>query len=123
MLSTSTDDAFTAALADKICERLTGVRFDAQEADLRLRLALEQRLTGSDVVPFGLDRLTTSDTASYIGLQAETLRSTAKRKLLGLPEPYNYGKKLFWRRSELDAWVEARRRGAGYSASKAEKEG
>jgi hypothetical protein len=43
-------------------------------------------------------------------LQAETLRATAKRKALELPTPYIYGKKLYWRRSELDAWVEQRRR-------------
>ncbi len=123
MLSTSVDDAFTTALADKICERLAGIRFDAQEAELRLRLALEQRVTGASAISFGLDRLTTIDAARYLGLQPETLRATAKRRLLGLPEPYNYGKKLFWRRSELDAWVETQRRGAGYSARKAGVEG
>ena len=60
-------------------------------------------------MPFGLDRLNTDDAAAYLGLQAETLRATAKRKSLDLPEPYSYGKKLFWRRTELDAWVERQR--------------
>jgi hypothetical protein len=104
------DDKLISGIADAIYCKLVGADFDIIGHDLRLRLALEQRLTGSGAVPFGLDRLTTNDTAAYLGLQAETLRSTAKRKLLGLPEPYNYGKKLFWRRSELDAWVERQRR-------------
>lgn len=104
------NDAFTAALADKICERLTGLGFAAQEADLRLRLALEQRMTGASAISFGLDRLSTTDAAAYLGLQAETLRATAKRKALDLPIPYIYGKKLYWRRSELDTWVEQQRR-------------
>jgi Helix-turn-helix domain len=114
------DDKLISGIADAIYSKL-GTDFEVIDHDLRLRLALEQRLAGSGVVPFGLDRLTTGDTAAYLGLQAETLRSTAKRKVLGLPEPYNYGKKLFWRRSELDAWVEAQRRAAGtdYSESKA----
>jgi hypothetical protein len=85
------NDAFTAALADKICERLTGLCFAAQEADLRLRLALEQRVTGASAISFGLDRLSTTDAAAYLGLQAETLRATAKRKALDLPTPYIYG--------------------------------
>jgi predicted DNA-binding transcriptional regulator AlpA len=106
------DDKLIEGIADAIYSKLVGADFDVIDNDLRLRLALEQRLTDIGVVPFGLDRLTTSDTAAYLGLQAETLRSTAKRKLLALPEPYNYGKKLFWRRSELDAWVERQRRGA-----------
>jgi predicted DNA-binding transcriptional regulator AlpA len=110
MLSTSADDAFTTALAEKICERLAGIRFDAQEAELRLRLVLEQRATGASAISFGLDRLTTIDAARYLGLQPETLRATAKRKALELPTPYMYGKKLYWRRSELDAWVEQQRR-------------
>jgi hypothetical protein len=116
MLSASVDEAFTTALADKICERLTGVHFDAQEADLRLRLALEQRVTGRGATPFGLDRLSTSDVALYLGLRAETLRARAKRRQMGLPEPYTYGKKLFWRRSELDAWVEQQRRALPWAA-------
>jgi hypothetical protein len=91
------NDAFTAALADKICERLTGLCFAAQEADLRLRLALEQRVTGASAISFGLDRLSTTDAAAYLGLQAETLRATAKCKALDLPTPYIYGKKMYCR--------------------------
>jgi hypothetical protein len=105
------DDKLIGGIADAIYAKIVGANFDIVEHDLRLRLALEQRLTGSGAIPFGLDRLTATDTAAYLGLQAETLRATGKRKLLGLPEPYNYGKKLFWRRSELDAWVEKQRGG------------
>jgi hypothetical protein len=106
---------FTRTAADqRHCRRryakLVGANFDLIEHDLRMRLALEQRLTGAAAVPFGLDRMNTTHTAGYLGLKPETLRSTAKRKLLGLPEPYSFGKKLFWRRSELDAWVERQRR-------------
>jgi hypothetical protein len=104
------DDKLIGGIADAIYAKIVGANFNLIEHDLRLRLALEQHLTGSGAVPFGLDRMTTVDTAAYLGLQAETLRSTAKRRLLRLPEPYNYGKKLFWRRSELDDWVERQRR-------------
>ena len=76
---------------------------------MRLRLAIEQRLTGSDAAPYGLDRMNTTDAAAYLGVMPETLRSIAKRKALKLPEPYGYAKKLFWRRSELDGWVEKQR--------------
>jgi hypothetical protein len=76
------DDNLISGIADAIYCKLVGADFDIIGHDLRLRLALEQRLTGSGAVPFGLDRLTTNDTAAYLGLQAETLRSTAKRKLL-----------------------------------------
>ena len=105
------DDKLIGGIADAIYAKFVGTNFDLIEHDLRLRLALEQRLTGACAVPFGLDRMSTTDTAAYLGLQADTLRSTAKRKALNLPDPYNYGKKLFWRRSQLDEWVE-RQRGA-----------
>jgi hypothetical protein len=104
------DDKLIDGIADAIYAKIVGANFDIIEHDLRLRLALEQRLTGNTAVPFGLDRMSTTDAAAYLGLQAETLRSTAKRKVLGLPTPYSYGKKLYWRRSELDEWVERQRR-------------
>jgi predicted DNA-binding transcriptional regulator AlpA len=72
-------------------------------------LALESRLLGGNKVPFGLDKLGTAETASYIGVQPETLRDKVKRRHLGLPAPYAFARKLFWRRSELDAWIEAQR--------------
>jgi hypothetical protein len=103
------DDKLIGGIADAIYAKLVGANFDAVETDLRLRLALEQRLTGAGAVPFGLDRLSTVDAAAFLGLQAETLRSTMKRRQLGLPAPYSYGKKLFWRRSELETWIEKQR--------------
>jgi predicted DNA-binding transcriptional regulator AlpA len=103
------NDKLIDGIADAIYGKLIGANVDAVEADLRLRLALEQRLTGAGATPFGLDRLSTADTAAYLGLQAETLRATQKRRQLALPKPYSYGKKLFWRRSELDAWIEKQR--------------
>jgi predicted DNA-binding transcriptional regulator AlpA len=110
------DDRLISGIAAAIYSKLVGADFDVIDHDLRLRLALEQRLTGSHSVPFGLDRLSTTDAAAYLGLQAETLRATAKRKALDLPTPYTYGKKLYWRRSELDAWVEQQRRDARVAA-------
>jgi len=53
--------------------------------------------------------MSASETAAYIGVQAETLRDKSKRRALGIPEPYSIARKLFWRRSELDPWIEARR--------------
>jgi hypothetical protein len=103
------DDKLIDGIADAIYAKLVGANFEAVEHDLRLRLALEQRLTGAGAVPFGLDRLSSADAAAFLGLQTETLRSTAKRKALALPAPYHYGKKLFWRRSELETWAERQR--------------
>jgi predicted DNA-binding transcriptional regulator AlpA len=47
--------------------------------------------------------------AKYIGLKPETLRDRAKRRKLGMPDPFSIGKKLAWRRSELDRWIEGQR--------------
>jgi hypothetical protein len=109
MLPVSVDDKTIDSIADAIYAKLVVADFDTVEHNLRLRLALEKRLTGAQSTPFGLDRLSTTDAAAFLGLQAETLRATAKRKGLGLPAPYNYGKKLFWRRSELESWAERQR--------------
>jgi hypothetical protein len=103
------DDRLITGIAEAVYAKLVGANYDIIENDLRLRLAIEQRLIGNVITPYGLDRLNTVDAAAYLGLQPETLRSTAKRKSLGLPEPYSYGKKLFWRRSELDQWTEKQR--------------
>jgi hypothetical protein len=103
------DSQLVEEIANAIYAKLVGADFDVIDHDLKLRLALERRLTGEGKTPFGLDRLNTVDAATYLGLQAETFRSTAKRKQLRLPQPYNFGKKLFWRRTELDAWVERQR--------------
>ncbi len=96
-------------IADALWARLVGANFDPIEHQLKLRLAIEQQLSSSNGVPFGLDRLSTDDTAAYLGLQSETLRSKVKRRKLGLPDPYAFGRKMWWRRSELDGWIEQRR--------------
>ena len=96
-------------LADALWARITGANCDPIELNLRMKLALEHRLLGGGVPPFGLDKLGTEETAAYIGVKAETLRDKTKRRILGIPQPYNYGRKLFWRRSELDQWIERQR--------------
>ena len=73
------------------------------------KLAIEQRLLGREKMPFGLDKLTTAETATYIGCQEQSLHDKKKRRALGIPEPFNIGRKLFWRRSEVDAWIEQQR--------------
>ena len=88
---------------------MVGAHCNPVELNLRAKLALEYRLLGSGAPPFGLDKLGTEETAAYIGLQSETLRDKTKRRILGIPTPYNYGRKLFWRRSELDQWIELQR--------------
>jgi len=79
------------------------------DLNLRAKLALETRLLGGSRTPFGLDKLTCEETAAYIGVLAETLRDKTKRRGLGIPEPYHIGRKLYWRRSDVDPWIESRR--------------
>jgi predicted DNA-binding transcriptional regulator AlpA len=96
-------------LADALWARIVGSNCDPIELNLRAKLALEHRLLGGSAPPFGLDKLGTEETAAYTGVKAETLRDKTKRRILGIPQPYNYGRKLFWRRSELDQWIERQR--------------
>jgi hypothetical protein len=77
-------------------------------ANLRHRLLLEQHILGG-TPPFGIDKMTTVETANYIGVAPQQLRSPSAREELGLPVPYGIGKKMFWRRSELDRWIETKR--------------
>jgi hypothetical protein len=102
-------DNVIADLAEAIWAKIVGSNCDPVDLNLRAKLALETRILGRDSVPFGLDKLGTAETASYIGIQPETLRDKVKRLNLGLPAPYSFARKLFWRRSELDAWIEAQR--------------
>jgi len=102
-------DEAIESLADAIWGRIVGSHFDPIEFNLRAKLALETRLLGSTVIPFGLDKLSTVETAAYIGCEAETLRDKSKRAKLGIPQPYSFGRKLHWRRSELDPWIEKQR--------------
>jgi predicted DNA-binding transcriptional regulator AlpA len=108
-----TDDALPDAVLDAIAEgiwaRMVGANHSPLEYDLRARLALESKILGSTRTPFGLDRLSCEETAIYLGVLAETLRDRVKRRALGIPEPYHIGRKLFWRRSDIDLWIETRR--------------
>jgi len=97
------------ALADRLWAKIVGAQFNPIELHLRAKLALEHRLLGSTTPSFGLDKMSIDETAAYIGVQAETLRDKSKRRALGIPEPYPIARKLFWRRSELDPWIETRR--------------
>jgi hypothetical protein len=63
-----------AGLADALWAKMIGSNCDPVDLNLRAKLALEARLLGGNSVCFGLDKLGTAETASYIGVQPETLR-------------------------------------------------
>jgi predicted DNA-binding transcriptional regulator AlpA len=102
-------DDTISALADALWAKMVGANCDPVDLNLRAKLALETRLLGGSRTPFGLDKLTCEETAAYIGVLAETLRDKTKRRALGIPEPYHIGRKRYWRRSDLDPWIESRR--------------
>jgi len=96
-------------IADRLYARFVGNDISVIGQELRMRLLLEQNLNPGVPVPYGIDRLDVWQTAEYIGLKPETLRDRVKRRKLGMPEPFSIGKKLAWRRSEVDQWVEGQR--------------
>ena len=96
-------------IADRLYARFIGEGVNCISQELRLRLFMEQSLRPDATVPFGLDRLDVWATADYLGLSPDTLRDRTKRRKLGMPQPFSIGKKLQWRRSELDVWVDQRR--------------
>ena len=96
-------------IADRLYARFVGSDISVIGQELRMRLLLEQNLNPGAPVPYGLDRLDVWQTAEYIGLKPETLRDRTKRRKLGMPNPFSIGKKLAWRRSELDGWIEGQR--------------
>ena len=96
-------------IADRLYARFVGSDISVIGQELRMRLLLEQNLNPGAPVPFGIDRLDVWQTAEYIGLKPETLRDRTKRRKLGMPDPFSIGKKLAWRRSELDGWIEGQR--------------
>jgi predicted DNA-binding transcriptional regulator AlpA len=102
-------DTLIDNLADALWARMVGSNCDPVELNLRAKLALEHRLLGGGRPSYGLDKLGTEEAAAYSGVKAETLRDRTKRRTLGVPQPYKYGRKLFWRRSELDQWIERQR--------------
>jgi predicted DNA-binding transcriptional regulator AlpA len=108
-LDTLLPDEALDRIADALWAKMVGSNCDPVDLNLRAKLAIETRLLGSERAPFGLDKLSCEETASYLGVQAETLRDRAKRRALGLPEPYHIGRKLHWRRSDLDPWIESKR--------------
>jgi predicted DNA-binding transcriptional regulator AlpA len=103
------DQETLSALATELWALMVGSHADPVEFNLRAKLALETRMLGCDRPPFGLDKLGAAETAAYIGGQVQTLHDKKKRRVLGIPEPYSVGRKLFWRRSELDEWIERQR--------------
>lgn len=105
----TTDDPALDALADALWQRMIGANADPVEFNMRAKLALEMRILGSVRVPFGLDKLTAAETAAYIGVQVETLQDRHKRRALRIADPYLIGRKLYWRRSELDPSIETLR--------------
>jgi len=107
-------------LANRLWANMIGEHASPVEFNLLAKLALEQRLLGRDKPSFGLDKLSAYETAAYDGVQAPTLHDRQKRRALGVPEPYNIGRKLFWRRSELDAWIEEQRAPEGRQSGKAD---
>jgi hypothetical protein len=76
-------------LADALWARIVGGNCDPIERNLRAKLALEHRLLGGNATAFGLDKLGTEETVAYSGLTVDTLRDKAKRRVLGIPPPYN----------------------------------
>ena len=102
-------DSAVDRLADQLWARIVGAKCNPVELNLRAKLALEHCLLGSGVPSFGLDKMATEETAAYIDVKPDTLRDTKTRFVLGVPPPYKYGRKLFWRRSELDRWIEQQR--------------
>jgi predicted DNA-binding transcriptional regulator AlpA len=96
-------------LANRLWANMIGEHASPVEFNLLAKLALEQRLLGRDTPSFGLDKLSSNETAAYVGVQVATLHDRQKRRALGIPEPYPIGRKLFWRRSELDVWIEGQR--------------
>lgn len=57
---------------------------------------------------FAEERMTRQEAAGYLGLSFSTLENDVVTGRLGVPF-YRVGRKPLYRRSDLDAWLEARR--------------
>ena len=57
---------------------------------------------------FDQDRLTREEAARYLGVSPTTLIIDARQQHLNVPF-YRVGKRCYYRRSELDAWLESHR--------------
>lgn len=60
---------------------------------------------------FPQDRLTRPQTAEYLGLSLATLEADVCAHRLKIPF-YKIGSRVFYRKSDLDAWLETRKRNA-----------
>jgi hypothetical protein len=56
---------------------------------------------------FQQERFNRPQAASYVGLQPTTLEADATRHQLGIPY-YRVGRRVFYRKSDLDHWLETR---------------
>lgn len=57
---------------------------------------------------FQSDRLTRPEAAQYLGLKPTTLEADVVFRRLNIPF-YRIGSRVFYRRSDLDQWLESRR--------------
>lgn len=57
---------------------------------------------------FDQDRLTRHEAAKFLGVSFATLENDAVTQRLSVPF-YKIGKRVYYRRSDLESWVEARR--------------
>ena len=57
---------------------------------------------------FPSDRLTRQQAADYLGLKLATLEADVSTRRLSIPF-YRLGGRVFYRRSDLEAWLESRR--------------
>lgn len=58
-----------------------------------------------DHLPFEQDRMSRDRAAEYLGLKPTTLAADAHYGRMGIPF-YRVGGRVFYRRSELDKWLE-----------------
>lgn len=59
-------------------------------------------------IPFDGDRMTRDEAAAYLGFSRGTLEVDACTRQLGVPF-YKLGRRVFYRRSDLNEWIESRR--------------
>lgn len=57
---------------------------------------------------FQNDRMTRPTAAEYLGLKVPTLEADVVSRRLGIPF-YKLGSRVYYRKSDLDTWIEARR--------------
>ncbi len=60
------------------------------------------------MLDFEQDRVRRPEAAAYVGLSEATLEADASRRRLGIPF-YRIGARVYYRRSDLNAWLASRR--------------